>query len=179
MPYSLLPLSCKEKPTRISDLSYKHIGQILQLISCFNRTFANTNFSTMRVIIADDSKIILDRLHQMLVSMVGVEVVKSCSNGTEALTALHQLKPDMAILDNKMPGLNGIDVIKEIRKEDQKVKLMLLTFYANSYYSKQAMDAGADYFLSKSEDFDKIPELITGIIRHGSIYSYKDQTKTK
>ncbi|MDO8896833.1 MAG: response regulator, partial [Bacteroidales bacterium] len=72
-----------------------------------------------------------------------------------------------------------IDVIKEIRKEDQKVKLMLLTFYANSYYSKQAMDAGADYFLSKSEDFDKIPELIAGIIRHGSIHSYKDQTKTK
>jgi DNA-binding NarL/FixJ family response regulator len=119
-----------------------------------------------RVLIADDSNFMLDRLQQMLVSMEGVELVGSFRNGTDALTALHELKPDMAILDNKMPGLKGIDIVKEMRKEGSKMKLMLLTFYADTYYRQQAMNAGADYFFSKSEDFEKIPEVIVELSRN-------------
>ncbi len=89
-----------------------------------------------------------------------VVVVGAFNNGTDALAALRKLKPDLAILDNKMPGLKGVEVIREIRKENQTVKLMLLTFYSDSYYRTQAMEAGADYFFSKSEDFEKIPEVI-------------------
>ncbi len=122
----------------------------------------------MRVIIADDSRIILDRLHQMLVGLKDVEVVGAFNNGTDALNALHELKPDLAILDNKMPGLKGIDVIREVRKEDWKVKLMMLTFYADPYYRKLALNAGADYFLSKSEDFETIPELISQLNKNGN-----------
>ena len=92
--------------------------------------------------------------------MENVEVVGAFHNGIDALTAIQELKPDMAILDNKMPGLKGVDVIREIRKEDNKVKLLLLTFYADKYYRQQAMEAGADYFFSKSEDFENIPEVI-------------------
>jgi len=113
-----------------------------------------------KVIIADDSHFILDRLQQMIFSMEDVEVVGSFQNGTDALNALHELKPDLAILDNKMPGIKGIDIIREIRKVDGKVKLMLLTFYADTYYRQRAMKAGADYFFSKSEDFENIPEVI-------------------
>jgi len=119
-------------------------------------------------LIADDSEMMLDRLQQMLFSLEDVEVVGSCRNGPDALAALHELKPDLAILDNKMPGLKGIDVIREVRKEDCKVKLMLLTFYANSYYRQQAMNAGADYFFSKSEDFEKIPEVIMQLSNCGN-----------
>jgi DNA-binding NarL/FixJ family response regulator len=114
----------------------------------------------MRVLIADDSGFMLDRLQQMLSSLENVEVVGSFHNGIDALNAMHKLKPDLAILDNKMPGLKGVDVIRKIRKEDKKVKLMLLTFYADSYYRQQAMEAGADYFFSKSDDFENIPEVI-------------------
>ena len=121
-----------------------------------------------RVLIADDSNFMLVRLQQMLLSLEGVELVGSFSNGTDALTALHELKPDLAILDNKMPGLKGIDIIKEIRKEDSEIKLMLLTFYAESPYRQQAMQAGADFFFSKSEDFEKIPEVIMQLINNGS-----------
>ena len=108
----------------------------------------------------------LDRLQQMLSSMEKVEVVGSFQNGTDALSAMHKLKPDLAILDNKMPGLKGVDVIREIRKEDNKVKLMLLTFYADTYYKQQAMNAGADYFFSKSEDFEKIPVVLNELVKN-------------
>lgn len=112
--------------------------------------------------------IMLDRLEQMLVSMVDVKVVGTFRNGSDALSALQEMKPDMAILDNKMPGLKGIDVIREVRKEDRKIKLMLLTFYANDYYQQQAMNAGADYFFLKSEDFEKIPEVIDQLRNNGN-----------
>jgi DNA-binding NarL/FixJ family response regulator len=128
----------------------------------------------MRVLIADDSDFILDRLQQLLQSMEDVEVVGSFRNGTDALAALHQLKPDLAILDNKMPGLRGIDIIREIRKEDSEVKFMLLTFYAESHYRQQAINAGADYFFSKSEDFEKIPEVIIELTKNEKDVQHQD-----
>lgn len=121
----------------------------------------------MRVIIADDSTIMLDRLQQLLLGLKGVELVGAFGNGTDALSALQMLKPDLAILDNKMPGMKGVDIIREIRKEDSKMKLVLLTFYTDTYYREQAMNAGADYFFSKSDDFEKIPELVDQLRNNG------------
>ena len=120
----------------------------------------------MRVLIADDSNFMLERLQQMLDSLEQVEVVGTFHNGTDALNAIQKLKPDLAILDNKMPRLKGVDVIREVRKNDHHIKLMLLTFYSDSYYKQQAMSAGADYFFSKSEDFEKIPEVIAELINN-------------
>jgi DNA-binding NarL/FixJ family response regulator len=129
----------------------------------------------MRVLIADDSDFMLDRLQQMLVSWEDVEVVGSFCNGIDALAAMHELKPDLAILDNKMPGLKGVEVIREIRKENQTVKLMLLTLYSNSYYQQQAMHAGADYFFSKSEDFEKIPAVLTELVKNEKDILHQDE----
>lgn len=120
----------------------------------------------MRVLIADDSAFMLDRLQQMLNNLEQVEVIGSFSNGTDALAAIRTLKPDVAILDNKMPGIKGVEVIREVRKKDHTVKLMLLTFYAESHYRQQAMIAGADYFFSKSEDFEKIPAVMIKLIQY-------------
>ena len=117
----------------------------------------------MTVLIADDSNFMLERLQQMLENLEHVEVVGTYHNGTDALIAIQKLKPDMAILDNKMPGLKGVDIIREVRKSNHKIKLMLLTFYSDSYYKQQAMNAGADYFFSKSEDFEKIPKVIDNL----------------
>ncbi len=119
------------------------------------------------MIIADDSTIMLDRLQQLLLGLKGVELVGAFGNGTDALSALQMLKPDLAILDNKMPGMKGVDIIREIRKEDSKMKLVLLTFYTDTYYREQAMNAGADYFFSKSDDFEKIPELVDQLRNNG------------
>jgi len=110
----------------------------------------------------------LDRPQQMLVSLEDVEVIGSFRNGADALAALHELKPDLVVLDNKMPGLKGVDVIAVIRKENAKVKLILLTLFANKYYRQQAMNAGADFFFSKSEDFEKIPEVIMQLKNNGN-----------
>ena len=114
----------------------------------------------MRVIIADDSDLIRDRLQQMLSQFGQVEIVGSFNNGTQTLEGLVLLKPNLAIVDYKMPGLSGLEVLKGIRKETTDIKIIILTFYSSDYYRQLAMQYGADYFFSKVDEFEKISALI-------------------
>ena len=110
----------------------------------------------MRVILADDSELILIRLQQMLSIFPQVELVGSYIDGIQTLNAIKKLKPDLAIIDIRMPWLSGLEVLKEIRKEDKAIKIIMLTFYSSDYYREQAIKCGADYFFSKADEFDKV-----------------------
>jgi DNA-binding NarL/FixJ family response regulator len=118
----------------------------------------------MKVLLADDSDLILERLKEMLCSFEQVEIVASLKNGKETLDALRILKPDLAIVDVKMPGLSGLEVLKEIRKEDKTTKFIVLTLYSSDYYRQLAELAGADYFYSKADDFDKVSLTVADMI---------------
>ncbi len=110
----------------------------------------------MRVLLADDSDLILERLQQTLSPDRRVEIVGTFKNGNETLAALRVLKPDLAIVDIKMPGLSGLEVLHQIRKEDSSLKFIILTFYSSDNYRNLAFRYGADYFFSKVDDFEKI-----------------------
>jgi len=118
----------------------------------------------MKVLLADDSGLILERVKEMLSMHKKAEVVASLKNGTEALEALRNLKPDLAIVDIKMPGLSGLEVLNEIRKEDDNIKFIILTFYSSDYYRQLAIKAGADYFFNKADDFDKVSLVVEEMI---------------
>lgn len=118
----------------------------------------------MRVIIADDSEYIIQCLQEMLSASGQIEIVGSFTNGTETLEALKVLKPDRAIVDMKMPGLSGLHVLSEIRKEDKTLKFIILTFFISGYYREMAIQAGADYFFSKVDDFEKIATLVADMV---------------
>ena len=114
----------------------------------------------MRVVIADDSALIRERLQEMLSISGKVELVGSFDNGTDTLDALRNLKPDLASVDIKMPGLSGLEVLTEIRKEDKTLKFIILTLHSSDYYRQMALEAGADYFFSKVDDFEKVAKVI-------------------
>jgi len=118
----------------------------------------------MRVVIADDSSLTLDWLAEMLGNYAQVELIGKCKNGTDTLAILQTSKPDLAIVDFKMPGLNGIEVLREIRKTDTSLKFILLTFYASDNYRQMAIEAGADYFFSKVDDFEKLSKLLAELV---------------
>lgn len=119
----------------------------------------------MRVLIADDSSMSRDWLVDMFAIHEQMEIVKICTNGTSALEALQVLKPDLAIIDFKMPGLNGLEVLKEIRKTDNKLQFIMLTFYAFDNYRQAAMQAGADYFFSKADDYENLKTLLRKLVK--------------
>jgi two-component system response regulator DesR len=132
-------------------------GKIIPLL-CKN------SMADMRVLLADDSELLLERLREMLKMHKKSEIVGSFKNGTDTLEALRTLKPDLAIVDIKMPGLSGLEVLSEIRKEDKTVKIIILTLYTSDYYRQIAIDAGADYFFNKVDDFNEVSCVVADIL---------------
>jgi two-component system response regulator YesN len=110
----------------------------------------------MKVLIADDTNLIRERLQEMVSVSRQLEVVGSFANGTNTLEGLRTLKPDLAIIGLEMTGLNGIEVLKEIRKENSSLVYIILTLFSSEFYREMAMEAGADYFFSKPDDFKKV-----------------------
>jgi DNA-binding NarL/FixJ family response regulator len=119
----------------------------------------------MRVLIADDSVLILERLREMLGFYRQIEIVGSCKNGIDTLEALRNLKPDLAIVDLKMPGLNGLKVLTEIRKENKTIKIIILTLFSSDSYRQKAIQTGADYFFSKVDDFEKVELAVAKLVK--------------
>ena len=119
----------------------------------------------MKVLIADDSELILDALQEMLSCFGQAEIVASCHNGTDTLNAIQALKPDLAIVDLKMPGLTGLEVLSEISKENKTTIFIIFTFFSSDYYRQLAIEAGADYFFSKEDDFGKIAEVVEEMLK--------------
>jgi len=114
----------------------------------------------MRILLADDSSLILERLNYMVHCYKHAEIVAELKNGKDALEALRILKPDMAIMDIKMPGLSGLYVLNEIRKENSSIIIIILTLYSSNYYRQLAIQFGTNYFFSKSDDFEKVSFIV-------------------
>jgi len=121
----------------------------------------------MKVVIADDSSLLRDRIRSLLNSINHNSVVYEAENGVEALQLIREKEPDLAILDIRMPEMNGIEVLKKIRELKMKVKVCILTNYDYPIYKKRCFEAGADYFLRKTEDFEDINIIVTGLIHDG------------
>ena len=118
----------------------------------------------MRVLLADDSGLMLERLKEMLHNYGQANIVGAVKNGVDTLEALRTLKPDLAIVDLVMPGLSGLEVLSEIRKENKTVKVIILTFYSTDFYRQKAIQAGADYFFNKVDDFEEVSMVVAGML---------------
>jgi Response regulator containing a CheY-like receiver domain and an HTH DNA-binding domain len=119
----------------------------------------------MKVIIADDSRLMRERIREAISIFSGVEIVSETENGLQTLEELKKHNPNLAIIDIRMPDMNGIEVLKKIRELKMKVKVCILTNYPYPQYRKRCFEAGADYFLSKTEDFEDIKIVIADMLR--------------
>ncbi len=117
----------------------------------------------MQVFIADDSAAIRERLSIIVQETPGVELVGEAGDTTEATRSILQLRPDIVILDVRIPPGSGVDVLQTIKRLDPPPKVIVLTNYPYPQYRKRCIDAGADYFLDKSVEFDKLMPLLKRI----------------
>ncbi|PYT96983.1 MAG: response regulator [Acidobacteria bacterium] len=123
---------------------------------------------TMRVFITDDSKIVVERMADLLKDVAGVEVVGQAGNALDAILSIQQTNPDAVILDLQMPGGSGLDVLRAIRRGHPGLQVLICTNYPYPQYRCECLAAGANYFLDKSADFDKIPTIFRQLIRSTS-----------
>ncbi|HWQ62134.1 MAG TPA: response regulator transcription factor [Negativicutes bacterium] len=116
----------------------------------------------IRITIADDHAVLRSGLKAMLSYHPQFEVIAEAANGLETLASLEHCCPDVLILDLAMPGMSGVECIKEIRHRRIPCRILVLTMYDEEEYVKEVMRAGADgYVLKKSADTD----LFEGIVK--------------
>jgi DNA-binding NarL/FixJ family response regulator len=121
----------------------------------------------MKVFIADDSQVIVERLADLLSDVPGVELVGQAGDVPEALHCIQQLNPDTVILDLQMPGGSGLDILRAIRPERTSLCVLVCTNFAYPQYREECLAAGANYFLDKSTEFEKIPAILGELVQKG------------
>ena len=114
----------------------------------------------MKVLIVDDSAIIRERLKTMLSEVTELEDISQAKDSSEAINCFEKLKPEVVILDIRLPGESGIDVLQKIKESNQPPLVIVLTNYPYPHYRRKCLDAGADYFFNKSTEFNKVTEVL-------------------
>lgn len=122
----------------------------------------------MKIFIVDDSAVFRERLIEMLSGIPGLKVIGQAQNAQEAIKDIKKLKPDMVILDVRMLGTNGIDIIKNIKKNKLAPIIIILTNYPYPQYKKKCKEAGADFFFDKSTEFHKVIEVLKRLNKKSS-----------
>ena len=122
----------------------------------------------MKVIIADDSKLIRDRISERVELINSVNVVAQTTNSFETIEAIIKHKPDVLLLDIRMPEGSGINVLKYIQKNKTKIVTIVVTNYPIIQYKNKCFELGADYFFSKATEFDEVFKLIKKLTKSKS-----------
>ncbi|MDB6020264.1 MAG: DNA-binding response regulator [Pedosphaera sp.] len=114
----------------------------------------------LRVVIADDTAAIRESLSALVSRLEDVEIVGLAETGTQALEMIRALKPHVATLDIRMPGINGIKALEAIRHEQLNVAVIVLTGLGEAEYRKKCLSLGAKYFLHKATEFETVIDVL-------------------
>lgn len=123
----------------------------------------------IRIVIAEDQRMLLGALGSLLNLEEDMEVVGKASNGEEVIKLVQQLNPDVCITDIEMPAKNGLEAAEELRKLDCKV--IILTTFARSGYFQRALKAGVSGYLLKDSPSDELASSIRSIMSGKRIYA--------
>jgi len=119
-----------------------------------------------RILIAEDNDFFRKVLHQMIASAGNhYEVVGEARDGAEAIDAVEKEKPDLLILDLKMPKKDGLEVIANIRKRRRDLKILVLTMSRSKVMLDKSMQSGANGYCTKISSRDEILDALKQVFR--------------
>ncbi|KFL43184.1 hypothetical protein CH76_08110 [Lysinibacillus sp. BF-4] len=125
----------------------------------------------VRVAIADDNKDIIDGMVAYFQSHPHIEIVATASNGHTCIKMIEEHKPDIVLLDNVMPHLDGLAVLEQVSKYEQEqrtnLQIIMCTAFARDEIMQQAAHHGAAYFISKPFAFDQVESKILACVKEG------------
>ncbi len=125
----------------------------------------------IRVLIADDHTIMREGLKQLLVASGELEVVGEARDGHEVLRQVHALDFDVLLLDMSMPGKSGMDLIKQVKAEKPKLRVLVLSMHQEHQYAVRAIKAGASGYLTKESASTQLVSAIRKVAGGGAFIS--------
>jgi DNA-binding NarL/FixJ family response regulator len=116
--------------------------------------------SMIRILIADDQPLMRDGLKTVLDLQKDFHVIGTARNGSEAARMADALQPDILLMDIRMPEMDGVEGLKLIRRKHPELKVIMLTTFNDDEYIIQALAAGANGYLLKDLEMEKLSEAI-------------------
>jgi DNA-binding NarL/FixJ family response regulator len=124
----------------------------------------------MRVLIADDHPLILAGIKQALESDEGFEVVAETQIGSQVLPLVSRTKPDLALLDMRMPEMDGLTCLDRIREQHPTVKVVILSVSTDAELIQSVLNRGASAYIVKSVNLQDLPSALRQALE-GTVYS--------
>ena len=124
-----------------------------------------------RVLLAEDHTIVRKGLRSLLDKETGIKVVGEAEDGREAIAKAEELHPDVVVMDIAMPGLNGLEATRQIKKRFPDIKIIILTMHTNKEYVSQTLKAGASGYLVKKAAPDELISAINAVHKGNSFLS--------
>ena len=121
--------------------------------------------AAVRVLIAEDHAVVREGTRRILAADPGIDVVGEAEDGQRALDLAERLKPDVLVLDLRLPKVTGIEVARQIRTCAPDTRILVLSAYDDDDYVFAAMDAGASGYLLKTAHGDEVVSAIHSIAR--------------
>lgn len=117
------------------------------------------------VYIVDDSPLIRERLARMVDRLEDMELVGQAASAREAIAGIRRTQPRAVVLDLNLMGPSGFTVLREIHPERPEIVFVVLSNHAEPQYERACLAQGASYFLDKSTQFERVPEVLRQIAR--------------
>jgi DNA-binding NarL/FixJ family response regulator len=122
----------------------------------------------IRVVIADDHQILREGLKQLLLAAGDLDVVGEAADGNEVLHRIRTLEFDVLLLDMSMPGKSGVELIKQVKAERPKLRIMILSMHEEHQYAVRAIRAGASGYLTKESAAAQLTAAIRKVAAGGA-----------
>lgn len=120
----------------------------------------------LSVVLVEDSSVVRERLVDLLDDEPGVEIVGEYADAQSAIDGIASANPDVVLLDIKLGAGSGMQVLNFITQHAPRVKVIVLSNYAEPQYRSRYLAAGALEVLDKSNEFDRVPALLRALAEH-------------
>jgi DNA-binding NarL/FixJ family response regulator len=117
----------------------------------------------MKIFIVEDSKLVIERLSRLFSERPGLEIVGTAGGAHKALRAIDLARPDVVILDLRLQGGTGWDVLRSLKSRPISPVVIMLTNFPSVFHRVKAKQFGADFFLDKSEEFEKLGDILSSL----------------
>ena len=119
----------------------------------------------IKIILADDHCLVRTGLKRLLDDVDDITVVAEADNGNDAIAHVKQHKPDVAILDINMPGLNGIETTEILRRDFPELKIIIISMHSDELFPQRLLKAGANAYLTKDSGIQEITHAINEVMQ--------------
>ncbi len=117
------------------------------------------------VLLVDDHPVVVEGIRRVLETSEDISVAGVANDASSALEQARLLRPDVILLDLRMPGASGVQATRRLREQDIRSAVIILTSYGDQAYVRQALEAGADGYLLKSTPPDQLISAIRSAVR--------------